>query len=154
MQFLSKICLINICLLQMFVCFALFCFVFWYFGCFFCFVHKFKIYNQISAVIFRNILFKICLSDPNYCIILINYTMLKFRPSFGSKISTYFSVNTIYSFSWGKWNFVLITKSLYQYLGLWNNGSKMITCRSIKWYLDVPSLATLTKKISYGVYIV
>lgn len=130
--------MINICLLQMFVCFALFCFVFWYFGCFF-----FVLFINLRYIIkyrlsFLEIfLFRICLSDPNYCITLINYTMLKFRPSLGSKISTYFYVNTIYSFSWGKWNFVLITKSLYQYLGLWNNGSKMITCRSIKWYLDV-----------------
>lgn len=137
--------MINICLLQMFVCFALFCFLVFWVVFFVLFINlRYIIKYRLSFL--EIFLFKICLSDPNYCIILINYTMLKFRPSFGSKISTYFSVNTIYSFSWGKWNFVLITKSLYQYLGLWNNGSKMIA--------GCPSLATLTKKISYSVYIV
>lgn len=153
MQFLSKIWSIFVyckCLSAL-LCFVLFSGIL---GGFFVLFINLRYIIKCRLSFLEIFLFKICLSDPNYCIILVNYTMLKFRPSFGSKISTYFSVNTIYSFSWGKWNFVLITKSLYQYLGLWNNGSKMITCRSIKWYLDVPSLATLTKKISYSVYIV
>lgn len=95
LQFLSKIWLIFVYCkkLSALLCFVLFSGIL---GGFFVLFLNLRYIIKYRLSFLEIFLFKICLSDPNYCIILVNYTMLKFRPSFGSKISTYFSVNTIF----------------------------------------------------------